>query len=165
MSAVAPDAVERYMARPYRIELIPDDDEWFVEMPELPGCMSQGQTPEEALLMIRDAQRGWLTVRLEHGLAIPEPAPEPEHRFTGRFSIRVPRDLHRALVTAAAGQGASLNLYVATILAQAVKTPAPASDRSTKRPSDRGHPASDRADVTSDAAGPAELQATGVTAH
>lgn len=64
--------------------------------------MSQGETAEEALAMIPDAQHAWLTVRIEHGLAIPEPAPEPEHRFSGRFSVRVTKVVHRALAAAAA---------------------------------------------------------------
>lgn len=65
--------VERYMDLPYRVELTPADDGWFVRMPDLPYCMSQGDTIEEAMAMIRDAQRGWLTVRLAKGLPIPDP--------------------------------------------------------------------------------------------
>jgi hypothetical protein len=40
MPATVEDAVERYMALPYRIVLYPDDGEWMVAMPELPGCLS-----------------------------------------------------------------------------------------------------------------------------
>ena len=35
---------------------------FWVECPELPGCLSQGETVEEALTMIRDAIRGHLAV-------------------------------------------------------------------------------------------------------
>jgi len=115
--------VERYMALPYRIELIPDGDGWFVRMPELRGCISSGDTIDEAYEMIRDAQRGWIKVGLEHGDPIPEPLLETEHSYTGHFNVRVPKAVHRALVTAAEDEGVSLNLYVATVLAQAVKAP------------------------------------------
>ena len=113
-------ALEHYLALPYRIELVPDDDGWFVRMPDLPGCISQGDTEEEAQEMIRDAQRGWIAERLERGLPIPPPHAESAHHFTGKFNVRVPRDLHRALVAVAEEQAVSLNLFVATALQDVV---------------------------------------------
>ena len=65
--------LERLMALPYRIEMIPDEDGWFISIPDLPGCISQGSTTEEAWEMIRDAQRMWLQTALEDGIIIPEP--------------------------------------------------------------------------------------------
>jgi len=46
------------------VELHHDAEEggYWVECPELPGCLSQGDTVEEALEMIRDAIRGHLAV-------------------------------------------------------------------------------------------------------
>jgi predicted RNase H-like HicB family nuclease len=44
----------------------------IVECPALPGCVSQGKTREEALANIRDAIRGIVAVRRQHGLPIPE---------------------------------------------------------------------------------------------
>lgn len=123
------EAVARYMALPYRIELIPDatDGGFVVSMPELPGCISQGDSVEEAMEMIRDAQRGWLTVALEHG--DPIPGPRPPEGYSGRFNVRVPRSLHRALAETADAEGVSLNLFVATALARAVDLPAPEPGR------------------------------------
>ncbi len=48
----------------YVVELQPDleDGGYVVECPGLPGCLSQGETVEEALSMIRDAIRGHLSV-------------------------------------------------------------------------------------------------------
>lgn len=48
----------------YSVELQPDleDGGYIVECPALPGCLSQGDTVEEALTMIRDAIRGHLAV-------------------------------------------------------------------------------------------------------
>jgi antitoxin HicB len=77
--------------------------------------------------MIRDAQRAWLTVALEHGDPIPQPR-IPEH-YSGRFNVRVPRSLHRALAEAAEAEGVSLNLFVATALAQAANQAAPKKSR------------------------------------
>jgi hypothetical protein len=78
----------------------------------------------EALAMIREVQRGWIAARLAHGLPIPEPEEAEEHSYTCRFGVRIPKDVHRALVAAAEAQGVSLNGYVAMILAQAVQRPA-----------------------------------------
>lgn len=121
------ERVGHYLSLPYRVELIPDPEEggYVVSVPDLPGCISQGDTVEEAMEMIRDAQRGWLTVALEHGDPISTPR-DPDD-YSGKFNVRVPRRLHRALAEAAESEGVSLNLFVATALARAVGQPAPAS--------------------------------------
>ncbi|HEY8743424.1 MAG TPA: type II toxin-antitoxin system HicB family antitoxin [Chloroflexota bacterium] len=115
-------SIARYMALPYRVELIPDPEGWFVHIPELPGCMSQGDTAEEAIAMIRDAQRSWLESALANGDPVPVPS-APVHSFTGKFNVRVPKDLHRNLVARAEAEGVSLNLFVATALARVVSGP------------------------------------------
>jgi predicted RNase H-like HicB family nuclease len=48
-----------------------EDDYYVVECPSLPGCVSQGKTPEEALANIREAIEGILEVRRSKGLAVP----------------------------------------------------------------------------------------------
>jgi predicted RNase H-like HicB family nuclease len=44
-----------------------EDGVWVVECPSIPGCVSQGQTKEEALENIKDAIRECLIVRAEKG--------------------------------------------------------------------------------------------------
>ncbi|VXD11255.1 conserved hypothetical protein [Planktothrix serta PCC 8927] len=44
-----------------------EDGVWIVECPSIPGCISQGQTREEALQNIRDAITACLQVRAERG--------------------------------------------------------------------------------------------------
>ncbi len=49
----------------FQVTLTPDEDGWVVaEVPALPGCITQGNTREEALVNIKDAIEGWLHVRL-----------------------------------------------------------------------------------------------------
>ncbi len=64
-----------YLSLPYTIVLIPDaeDGSWFAELPELPGCMTYGDTQAEVLELIEDAKLTWIAARLELGLSIPEP--------------------------------------------------------------------------------------------
>lgn len=118
--------VEDYLALPYRIELIPSEEGGYVvTMPELPGCISQGDTLDEAIEMIRDAQLGWLTVALEDGDNVP--LPTPIGAYSSEFDVRVPRDLRRPLVEAADAADISLDFFVAATLARAVGQPMPAS--------------------------------------
>lgn len=120
--------LDYYLTLPYTIELAPDPDGgWFVAVKELPGCMSQGDTEEEALEMIRDAMEGWIEVALEDGMTIPEPRALED--YSGKFVVRVPRSLHRELVKRAEEEGASLNQYINVLLAHAVGTQPSAKPR------------------------------------
>lgn len=53
----------------YRVHLYQSEEGWAVSCPDLPGCHSQGQSREEALVNIQDAIRLWLdTEAEEHGV-------------------------------------------------------------------------------------------------
>ncbi|GHT79292.1 HicB family protein [Spirochaetia bacterium] len=45
---------------------------YSVEVPDLPGCVSGGDTLAEAILMGTDAAAGWVLTELEDGKAIPK---------------------------------------------------------------------------------------------
>lgn len=114
--------LEEYMQLPYRVILTQDRDEegnegWVAEVDELPGCLSQGATPEAAAAKIRDAMLGWISVGLEDGRPIPEPR---DNAHSGKFVVRLPSSLHRDLAQAAEEEGVSLNQFAAGVLASAV---------------------------------------------
>ena len=46
-------------------------------VPDLPGCMSDGETPEEALHNVLDAIDSWIEMAEELGHSIPEPSMRP----------------------------------------------------------------------------------------
>jgi len=51
-----------------------DEDQSFIaEVPELPGCMAHGSTPDEALKNVQEAIQLWLDTAREFGDPIPEP--------------------------------------------------------------------------------------------
>jgi antitoxin HicB len=58
-----------------RIEpLSPDDGGGFIAtVPELPGCMSDGETYEEALENVQDAIKGWLNAAAEWNVTMAAP--------------------------------------------------------------------------------------------
>ncbi len=47
-----------------------EDGIWVTECPQIPGCVSQGRTREEAVENIKDAIRACLEVRAERGLPL-----------------------------------------------------------------------------------------------
>lgn len=66
--------LDYYLSLDYPIVLIPEGGGvWFAKIPLLPGCITEGDSPADALAMIEDARRGWIESALKHGDAIPEP--------------------------------------------------------------------------------------------
>lgn len=49
----------------------PDDGGWVAEVPSLPGCVSQGETREEAIAHIREAIELWIEAALENDIPAP----------------------------------------------------------------------------------------------
>jgi len=61
----------------FRVLIEQDEDGMFVaECPNLPGCISQGRSREEALANIRDAIQGYLASLEKHGEPVPPPIGE-----------------------------------------------------------------------------------------
>ncbi|MCD2177480.1 type II toxin-antitoxin system HicB family antitoxin [Rhizobium sp. C1] len=52
-------------------------------VPDLPGCMSDGETPEEALANVQDAIDCWIEAAIDHGRAVPSPTIAHERRASG----------------------------------------------------------------------------------
>jgi len=102
-----------YMNLPYNIIIkhICDGsgDYYFASVLELDGCMSDGETPEEAYANIREAMNGWIETKLEDGFHIPQPI--DADKYSGRFVLRIPKTLHARLAMEAAKDGVSLNQY------------------------------------------------------
>jgi antitoxin HicB len=61
--------LENYLNKeyPYKIEKISKEDGggYFITYPDLPGCMSDGDTLEEALSMGEDARISWIETAIE----------------------------------------------------------------------------------------------------
>ena len=67
--------IEDYLRMNYTMEVIEDPTEggFVVSFPELPGCLTCGQTLENALANALDAKKAWLEAALKDGLVIQEP--------------------------------------------------------------------------------------------
>ena len=101
------------MSQPYPVLLRPlseqDGGGWLAEIRALPGCIADGETPQEAMDSIEESKRLWLTIALRERRDIPLPEPDAEEEYSGRITLRMPRSLHRKLVELALKEGMSLN--------------------------------------------------------
>ena len=86
---------------------------YLVSIPDLPGCIADGQTVEEAISEARDAWRAWMTAELEDTREAPAP-----RTYSGQFVQRVPKSLHMRLAIRAESEGVSLNQLATTLLAE-----------------------------------------------
>jgi antitoxin HicB len=114
--------MEHYLSLPYAVRVYrePDGSGFTAEIPDLPGCITCADTLDEVWALIDDAKRGWLELALADGDPIPEPAPPLEEQPSGKFTVRVPRSLHRKLSEEARREGVSLNQFVTVALAETV---------------------------------------------
>jgi len=107
--------LEDYLKLQYPIEIIPDKDgKCYVSIPDLPGCMDEGDTPEEALKNIEKTKRWWLKSAIEDECPIPLPSEEIEH--SGRILFRMSKSLHATLSITAKREGVSLNQLIVQLV-------------------------------------------------
>ena len=91
---------------------------YLAEVPDLPGCMADGETIDEAVHEIESAMTSWIKTAKEFGDTVPSPS--TSSRYSGQWRIRVPKHLHAQLAFFAKQEGVSLNMLAATLLAEGV---------------------------------------------
>ena len=107
-----------YMALPYRLEIVEDQEEggYVVSYPDLPGCVTCGDTIEDAMNNAKDAKKAWIEAALEEGIEINEP--DSIEDYSGQFKLRIPKTLHRTLALHARKEGISMNQYCVYLLSR-----------------------------------------------
>lgn len=91
----------------YRVTWSADDDEYVGLCAEFPGLSWLAETPESALKGIRDVVADVIEDMKDNKEKIPEPI--AVKNYSGKFMVRVPPEVHRALAIKAAEAGVSLN--------------------------------------------------------
>ena len=113
--------LDYYLSLPYQEIIVSAKEGGYVGyIPDLKGCITQAETKEEILSMLEDAKREWLAAAIEDGVSIPEPQSE---EYSGKFNLRIPKSLHRALALNAKKEGVSLNQLVTSLLSSSLNSP------------------------------------------
>jgi predicted HicB family RNase H-like nuclease len=91
----------------YRVTWSADDNEYVGLCAEFPSLSWLAEAPESALKGIRNLVADVVNDMAENQEKIPEPF--ASKNYSGKFMVRVPPDVHRALAIKAAEAGVSLN--------------------------------------------------------
>ena len=86
--------LDEYISLSYRMEIVEDIAEggYVASFPDLPGCISCGETIESAVKNAMDAKKEWLKAAIEDGIEICEP--DSIDNYSGQFKLRLPKSLH-----------------------------------------------------------------------
>ena len=100
----------------YRVTWSEGDHEYVGLCAELPSLSWLAKTPEAALKGIRKVVADVVKDMEDSGETIPEPI--AHKRFSGKFIVRVPPEIHRDLTIQAAESGVSLNRLASSKLSK-----------------------------------------------
>lgn len=94
----------------FEVRVLREDDGggYLITFPDLPGCMSDGGTVEEAIANAADAENCWLTADAKWSRA-----DKPE-----RFVARIPAWIYRSLRVRAKQEGTSMNSLVVSAVSK-----------------------------------------------
>ena len=101
----------------YRVTWSEEDGEYVGLCVEFPSLSWLAPEPEAALQGIRQVVADIVADMGANGEPIPEPL--AAKKYSGRFMVRIPPDLHRKLVLEAAEAGVSLNRLASDKLSSA----------------------------------------------
>lgn len=104
-----------YLNLSHPFTVMPDNSTFFIEFPDLPGCMTQVEDRAQIPDAAEEVRTLWIEGEYDDGAMIPEPATRSE--YSGKFVTRIPKAPHKSLVIAAREQNMSLNAYVGYLLA------------------------------------------------
>ena len=96
---------------------------WVAESSDLEHCVGQGNTSAEAVKELEQNELTWLEVAQQFGDEIPQESIKSSAQFSGKFTVRLSRTLHRKLSERAEEEGVSLNALATEALSGYVNGP------------------------------------------
>lgn len=117
-----------YMNLDYPMEIvrIPDDEGggFAATIPQLGrnAFVGDGETVDEAIKNLEQIKLELFEDYYKKEIPIPEPKQEEDEDYSGRFVMRIPKELHRYLAKRAADNNISLNQYVQYLLTSSAVT-------------------------------------------
>src|SRR5438067_3917245 len=101
--------IDEMLKKPYARVITPASEGGYTAaVVEFPGCVTQGETVEEAYANLEDAAHGWLEAVIEAHQPVPEPLAAGGD-FSGKVVLRLPKSLHCNVSRSAAREDVSLN--------------------------------------------------------
>ncbi|SRR6266568_4889923 len=97
---------------------VDDGGGYMITFPDLPGCISDGETLEETLINGRDAFNSWIAAQVDMKRQIPAPTHYDDGGKPVKFVQRLPRSLHASLQARAKAEGVSINTLVLALIAE-----------------------------------------------
>lgn len=94
---------------------VEDGSGFFVSFPDLPGCLADGETYEEAIANARDAFAAWMLANTEEGREVPKPG---EGVQPVKFVLRLPHSVHKLLTRAGQVDGVSMNTMATMLIVE-----------------------------------------------
>ena len=91
---------------------------FLIEFPDLPGCVSDGETIQAAIQNGIDALSCWIDAAKKSGKSIPQPGSFESQ--SGKWLQRAPKSLHYRLIEQAKEEGVSLNTLIIAMLSEAL---------------------------------------------
>ncbi len=98
----------------YRVTWSSEDEEYLAQCIEFPSLSFLAQKREKALEGMTDLIHEVVQDMEKNSEQIP--VPYSEKTYTGKFQLRIPPELHRAVSIQAAEEGVSLNRYISAKL-------------------------------------------------
>ena len=101
---------------PFEVQPLSMDDGggYLITFPDLPGCVSDGDTLEDALLNGLDAAQSWLRTAAEFG----DPVPQPGYRIGPSLFAQLPQNLESRLSEQAKEQGVDVRALATLFIAE-----------------------------------------------
>ncbi|NQT31554.1 MAG: type II toxin-antitoxin system HicB family antitoxin [Deltaproteobacteria bacterium] len=111
---------EEYIKKPYLRIVIPDEESgtYTAQILEFPGCITQGETPQEAYERLEEIALSWIEAALSMGQNIP--LPWSIYEYGGKVALRLPKSLHKQTVLAAERDGTSLNQFIVMAISEKI---------------------------------------------
>lgn len=105
----------------YKIEITKDEEgDYIVRIPKL-GCTADGHTIEEAINELKEIAEEFLRLAEEDGKLIPIPEKyEGETDYSGKFTVRMPKSLHKMVAEQAEKEGCSINQLIVMYISMGV---------------------------------------------
>ena len=106
---------EEFSPYPCEIRPLSKCSGFLIAYPDLPGCIADGATIEDAFANGQDAVKSWILTAREFGDPVPAPG---SGGLPGKFVQRLPKSLHSKLTARAKQEGVSLNTLVLSFIAE-----------------------------------------------